>query len=242
MKKGFVFGVLLGLLISGCAIYPGKGKPCVSATSTVINVGSGVSVADETAIAQALTTKAQAAQKILMAIEKSHDEPCYECPPRVTNTTYVAPMPKPTENIPAVAPKITEYTPGENWVFKWGQAESGYVWLITNPKYLGARPDPSKGQGVFFVGDGQGWYSKQYPMELAAGEYQVKVPVNKFLGRNRSNYLIMNDSPGDGIWAQFGPSDDKKWVKEGDYDTVTGQYKYCIIFHVNQNGTIVPSE
>ena len=239
MKRG-IFAVLCvlltGLLISGCAVYPGKGKPCVGTASTVVNVGSGISKCCDPG---ALAAKAQAAQTILAAMERD-GHPCYDCPPReVVTATYAVPAPRAETNTYTTARES-----GESWVFKWEPAGQGYIWAITNPKYLNA--SPGAGQEVYFVGDGQGWYSKAYPMaypmSVQISEYRVKLPVSKFLGRNRCNYLIMDGSSGDGIWAMFGPSDDRTWVKTGDYDSITNQNKYCIIFVVNQDGTVVPSE
>jgi len=237
MKRG-IFAVLCvlltGLLISGCAYYSGKGKPCVD-----------LSAAEQ---AKAKEDMHQDAQIVLTAFAVAEEpEDCYDCPPRgvvtATAKTYVAPAPTRAETYTAPEPSYTtREEQGENWVFKWAPAEKGYFWAITNPKYLNASPDSSKGQGVYFVGEHQGWFSKGYPMQLVDGEYRVKVPVSKFLGRNRCNYLIMNDSPGDGIWAMFGPPDDKNWVQQGDYDAITNQDKYCIIFRVNEDGTVVPSE
>lgn len=243
MKRGFllVICVVLVGLLTGCAVYPGKGKPCVGATNTVVNVGTGISAQEENDVANALAKKAQAAQAVLATIERDGN-PCYDCPP--PRGVYVAPVPARSETYWArsAEPEYTTRESGESWVFKWEPAEKGYFWAITNPKYLNATPDSSRGQGVYFVGDGQGWFSKSYPMQLINGEYRVKVPVPKFLGRNRCNYLIMDGSSGDGTWALFGPSDDANWVKTGDYDTFTGTDKYCIIFQVNRDGTVVPSE
>lgn len=126
----------------------------------------------------------------------------------------------------------------KSWVFRATKAGDKIKIMVNKNRIRSLKA----GETVYWVGDQQGWFSKQYPMELAGDAYVTYMPIANNTGRHRSNFVILNEGPVHSVrdWGNFEPSNDPKWVRRGDL-TPDGHYAYCIMFYIQPDGQVTPT-
>lgn len=157
-------------------------------------------------------------------------------------------IPAPCKGTPLVSKQKTERVEkiipapkpeSKTWVFQ-AEKAGDKIKIMVN-KALIRRPEQD--ETVYWVGDQQGWFSKQYPMETERDAYITYMAIKGNTGRHRSNFVVMDKGAIHSTrdWGIFEPMGDPKWVKRGDL-TPDGHYAYCIMFYVQPDGQVTSTD
>lgn len=146
------------------------------------------------------------------------------------------------EKMERIEEKIISSVPepeGKSWVFR-AEKAGDKIKIMVN-KALIRRP--KQDETVYWVGDQQGWFSKQYSMEAEGDAYITYMVIKGNTGRHRSNFVVMDKGAIHSTrdWGNFEPSNDPKWVRRGDL-TPDGHYAYCIMFYLQPDGQVTPTD